>query len=73
MRIDRVYSEGEAVNALQKLGFTCRESTDRVGEYIVAHTTIGGERTFTVEQLCDFAEGATIMATHLTATTGARL
>lgn len=65
MRLDRVFAEGEAVNALQKLGFVCRESPDRISQYVVAHPQIGGERTFTLEQLCAFAEGATILATHL--------
>ena len=65
MRLDRVFAEGEAVVALQKLGFAVRESPDRISQYVVAHPKIGGERTFTLEQLCAFAEGATILATHL--------
>jgi hypothetical protein len=67
MRVDRVFAEGEAVTALRSLGFECRESTDRAGQYIIAHPTnpaIGGERTMTIDQLCLFAEGATIAATH---------
>lgn len=67
MRVDRVFAEGEAVTALRSLGFECRESSDRAGQYIVAHPnnpTIGGERTMTIDQLCLFAEGATIAATH---------
>jgi hypothetical protein len=64
MRIDRVYSEGEAVNALQQLGFTVQQPPFRVDQYIVAHPEIGGERTFTIEQLCCFAEGASVLATH---------
>lgn len=74
MRIDRVYSEGEAVNALQQLGFTVQQPPYRVGQYVVAHTEIGGERTFTIEQLCCFAEGASVMMTHFSnkvAATGA--
>jgi hypothetical protein len=65
MRLDRVFAEGEAVTALQKLGFRCQEAPNRIGQYVVAHAQIGGERTFTVEQLCTFAEGATIIASHL--------
>jgi hypothetical protein len=65
MRLDRIFAEGEAVNALQKLGFAVREAPDRVSQYIVAHPQIGGDRTFTLEQLTSFAEGATVMATHL--------
>ena len=65
MRLDRVFAEGEAVNALQKLGFMCQEATNRVSQYVVSHPQIGGERTFTIEQLCAFAEGAHLMATHL--------
>jgi hypothetical protein len=65
MRLDRIFAEGEAVNALQKLGFTCQEAPNRIGQYVVAHARIGGERTFTVEQLCNFAEGAAIIADHL--------
>lgn len=77
MRLDRVFSEGEAINALRKLGFTCQEAPNRLGEYVATHADIGGERTFTIEQLCRFAEGATIIHTHLTnlaarATPGAR-
>ncbi len=65
MRLDRIYAEGEAVNALQNLGFTCLEAPNRIGQYVVTHAQIGGERTFTIEQLCRFAEGASIIATHL--------
>lgn len=75
MRIDRVFSEGEAVVALQKLGFSCQLAPDRPGQYVVSHPAIGGERTFTVDQLCPFAEAATIVSSHLqaqAATAGAR-
>ena len=65
MRLDRVFAEGEAVNALQKLGFSCQEAPNRNSQYVVSHPHIGGERTFTIDQLCAFAEGAHIMATHL--------
>ncbi len=65
MRIDRVFSEGEAIVALQKLGFICQEAPNRPSQYVVSHTKIGGERTFTIEQLCNFAEGASIFSTHL--------
>ncbi|MBA3824632.1 MAG: hypothetical protein H0X24_12155 [Ktedonobacterales bacterium] len=67
MRLDRILTEGEAVNALQKLGFTVREAPNRIGQYVVAHAQIGGERTFTIEQLCSFTEGAVVISTHLTA------
>ncbi len=70
MRLDRILTEGEAVTALQKLGFTVREAPNRSGQYIIAHTQIGGERTFTIEQLCSFTEGAVVISTHLTAGTG---
>ena len=70
MRIDRVFSEGEAVNALQQLGFTCQQPAFRVNQYVVSHNEIGGERTFTIEQLCDFAAGATIIATHIASRSG---
>lgn len=67
MRLDRVFAEGEAVQALQKLGFVCTEAPNRIGQYVVSHPQIGGERTFTIEQLCAFAEGANILASHLAA------
>jgi hypothetical protein len=65
MRLDRILTEGEAVNALQKLGFTVREAPNRTSQYIVAHPQIGGERTFTIEQLTAFTEGAVVISTHL--------
>jgi hypothetical protein len=65
MRLDRIFAEGEALNALQKLGFACTEVPNRVGQYRVSHAQIGGERTFTVEQLCAFAEGASVLLSHL--------
>lgn len=65
MRIDRVFNEGEAVNALKTLGFTCQQPPYRQNQYVVSHPQIGGERTFTVDQLCNFAEGAVILSTHL--------
>jgi hypothetical protein len=71
MRLDRIFAEGEAVTALQKLGFTVREAPNRIGQYIVAHPQIGGERTFTIEQLTAFTEGAVVISTHLTTGAGA--
>jgi|GEM_PF-1014985 len=65
MRIDRVYSEGEAVNALQQLGFTCQQPAFRTAQYVIAHPEIGGERTMTIEQLCNFAEGVAVIAGYL--------
>jgi hypothetical protein len=58
MRLDRVYSEGEAQVALQRMGFDVRPAPLRPGLYELAHPSIGGTRTCTVEQLCFFAEGA---------------
>lgn len=65
MRLDRVLAEGEAVNVLRQQGFICQESPDRIDQYVVAHSVIGGERTFTVEQMCRFAEGVGVMSSHL--------
>ena len=58
MRLDRVYSEGEAFTALKQLGYDVREAQNRVGLYEVTHPKLGGMRTMTVAQLCGFAEGA---------------
>lgn len=65
MRIDRVLNEGESLNALQRLGFEVRQAQGRAGLYQVTHPTGGGQRVFTVEQLCSFAEGALVMETIL--------
>jgi hypothetical protein len=65
MRLDRVLSEGEAINALQRMGFQVRESQNRRGLYEVSNPDVGGARTFTVEQLCSFAEGASVIESHL--------
>lgn len=65
MRIDRVLAEGEAVNALRRMGFAVQEAAGRPGLYEVSHQQIGGMRVFTIEQLCAFAEGATVIETHL--------
>jgi hypothetical protein len=64
MRIDRIYSEGEAVNALQQIGFHCIQLPYRENQYIISHPQIGGERTFTIAQLCNFAEGATVLVDY---------
>lgn len=61
MRLDRVYSEGEALVALRRLGFEVNEAPLRPGLYEVSHSRVGGSRTFTVEQLCTFAEGAALI------------
>jgi hypothetical protein len=58
MRLDRIYAEGEALNALKSLGFQIKEVPYRDGLYEVAHANLGGTRTFTVAQLTAFAEGA---------------
>jgi len=65
MRLDRVYTEGEALVALRRLGFEVIEDPLRPALYEVAHPALGGARTFTVEQLCTFAEGAAIIETLL--------
>jgi hypothetical protein len=57
MRLDRIYSEGEAITALRKLGFEIREAPQRPGLYEASHAALGGARAFTDEQLCRFAEG----------------
>jgi hypothetical protein len=60
MRLDRVLSEGEAKTALRQLGFDVREAEGRPGLYDVSHPNLGGARTYTVDQLVYFAEGATL-------------
>jgi hypothetical protein len=67
MRIDRILNEGEAINALQRLGFTVQQAQGRAGLYQVSHPQGGGSRVFTVEQLCSFAEGATVLETMVKA------
>jgi hypothetical protein len=61
VRLDRVYSEGEALVALRRLGFVVNEAPLRPGLYEASHPLVGGSRTFTVEQLCTFAEGASLI------------
>ncbi len=64
MRLDRIYSEGEALNALRRLKFIVRDDANNNPElYEVEHPQLGGVRTFTVEQLCSFAEGAACLET----------
>lgn len=58
MRLDRVYSEGEAQVALQRMGFEVHPAPMRAGLYEISHPALGGARTCTVEQMCFFAEGA---------------
>ncbi|MEO7002276.1 MAG: hypothetical protein ABI068_10635 [Ktedonobacterales bacterium] len=65
MRLDRVYSEGEALNALKQFGYEVREVENRIGLYEVTHPKLGGLRTMTVAQLCGFAEGAANTETML--------
>lgn len=60
MRLDRVFSEGEAQVALRRLGFDVREAEGRPGLYELAHPQIGGTRTVTVDQMVFFAEGAAL-------------
>lgn len=67
MRIDRVLAEGEAINALRKMGFVVHESDGRPGLYEVSHAQIGGMRIFTVEQMCSFAEGAAVIGSNMRA------
>lgn len=64
MRLDRILSEGEAINALRRMGFQLRDSPNRRGLYEVTRSGGDGVRTFTVEQLCSFAEGATAVESH---------
>ncbi len=71
MRIDRVLNEGEAINALQRLGFQVRQAQGRAGLYQVEHPSGGGSRVFTVEQLCSFAEGGLVIETLLKSPAGA--
>jgi hypothetical protein len=59
--LDRVYSEGEALVALRGLGFEVKEAPLRPGLYEVTHPRVGGARTFTVEQLCTFSEGVSLL------------
>ena len=70
MRLDRILSEGEAVNALRRFGFVVREAEYRPGLFEVSHPQVGGTRIFTIEQLTCFAEGATIMEAHLKSPAG---
>jgi hypothetical protein len=65
VRLDRVYTEGEALVALRRLGFEVNEAPLRPGLYEVSHPHIGGTRTFTVEQLCTFAEGGSVVESML--------
>jgi hypothetical protein len=65
VRLDRVYTEGEALVALRRLGFQVNEAPLRPGLYDVSHPQVGGARTFTVEQLCTFAEGASLIESLL--------
>lgn len=60
MRLDRVFSEGEAQVALRRMGFDVREAEGRPGLYEISHTSIGGTTVMTVEQMCFFAEGAVL-------------
>jgi len=71
MRLDRVLSEGEAVNALRRLGFGLREVENRPGLVEVSHPHIGGTRVFTIEQLTNFAEGAAMIEALLKSAAGA--
>lgn len=72
MRLDRVYSEGEALVALRKLGFEVNEAPLRPGLYEASHRDVGGARTFTVDQLCAFAEGASVIESMLKSEVAAR-
>jgi hypothetical protein len=61
VRLDRVYTQGEALVALKRLGFVVNEALMRPGLYEMSHPRVGGARTFTVDQLCAFAEGAAVL------------
>jgi hypothetical protein len=60
MRLDRVFSEGEAQVALRRMGFQVSDATGRPGLYDISHPNIGGATTMTVDQMCFFAEGAVL-------------
>lgn len=70
MRLDRVFSEGEAANALRRLGFVVREVENRPEFFELSHPQIGGTRVFTIEQLASFAEGAAMIEALLTTRAG---
>ncbi len=65
MRLDRIYTEGEAITALRNLGYRVQDAPYRPGLYEVDHPDLGGTRTFTEEQLCRFAEGVSSTETLL--------
>ena len=65
MRLDRIYTEGEAITALRNLGFRVQDAASRPGLYEVDHPELGGTRTFTEEQICRFAEGVSCTETLL--------
>jgi len=67
MRLDHVFTEGEAEIILKKTGFTITENPKSPRLISLEHPKLQGERTFTVEQLCNFAEGLAIMQTLLEA------
>ncbi len=68
MRLDRILSEGEALVSLRRMGFTVTPVEGRPGLYEVTHPQIGGQRVFTVDQLADFAAGASVLESHLRGT-----
>ena len=45
MRLDRIYSEGEAITALRKLGFEVREAPQRPGLYEASHAALGDRKS----------------------------
>jgi len=60
MRLDRIFTEGEATVLLRRLGFSVRDAVARAGWYEIEHPQVGGVRTFTDEQMCRFAEGIAV-------------
>jgi hypothetical protein len=65
MRLDHVLTEGEAENILKKAGFIISENPKGPRLISLAHPKLAGDRAFTVEQFCNFAEGLAVMQTLL--------
>ncbi|WIG61373.1 MAG: hypothetical protein OJF49_004121 [Ktedonobacterales bacterium] len=60
MRLDRIFSEGEAQVALRRLGYDVREAEGRPGFFELSHANLGGQRTMTADQMMYFAEGSAL-------------
>ena len=57
MRLDHIYTAGEAELVLHRFGYAVRPAPLRSDLYEISHELLGGSRTCTVEQLCSYAEG----------------